>query len=300
MRNPRMVEKSTTERPKRAGGPGTISIKGFILAAVVTVALCLGPVAGAHAAAPATASPTAGTPGEAKAILMRMADFMAKTQSFSVDMRSSYDSYEKSGQKIEFNQMRKITMVRPDRLRVEVEESNGDKNLVVFDGKQISVSSPNKNVYAQTPKTGTIDDAIVYFVRDLGMKLPLAVLLVTTAPKELEQRTRKLDYVEMTSIFGVPAHHLAGRTDSVDYQVWVADGDKPLPLRVVLTYREEKGQPQFQAQFSNWNLAPEAPASMFAFTPPPGAQQIAFLAQLPRVAPQTGKHGKSTKSGGKK
>jgi hypothetical protein len=300
MRNPPMVKQRTSEREKRASAPGRMSIKGLLVAAVVTVACCLGSVAGANAAAPATAKPAGVTSGEAKAILMRMAEFMAKAQSFSVDMRSSYDVYEKSGEKIEFNQMRKITMVRPDRLRVEVEESNGDKNLVVYDGKQISVSSPNKNVYAQTPKPGTIDDAVVYFVRDLGMKLPLAVLLVTSAPKELEQRTQKLDYVESTSIFGAPAHHLAGRTDSVDYQIWVADGDKPLPLRVVLTYRKEKGEPQFQAQFSNWNLTPEAPASLFAFTPPPGAQQISFLAQLPRVAPGTGKHGKSTKSGGQK
>jgi hypothetical protein len=300
MRNPLVVKRSRSERQKGSGAPVTVSMKGLLVAAVVTMAFCLGSVAGAHADATATGKATVAKSGEAKAILMRMADYMAKAQSFSVDLRSSYDVYEKSGEKIQFNQIRKITMVRPDRLRVEVEDSNGDKNLVIYDGKDISMSSPNKNVYAQTPKPGTIDDAVVYFVRDLGMKLPLAVLLLTTAPNELEQRTQKLDYVELTNIFGTPAHHLVGRTDSVDYQVWVTDGDKPLPLRVVLTYRKEKGQPQFQAQFSDWNLKPETPASMFVFTPPPGAQKINFLAQLPRAARSTGKHGKSTKSGGQK
>jgi hypothetical protein len=272
-------------------------VKRLTLVLVAAAAFCIGAVANARAQTPAAVSP-----GQAKAILMRMAEFVAKTQSFSVDVRDDYDVYQKSGQKIEFGETRKITVVRPDRLRVEVEESNGDKRVVMFDGKELTMSSPSRNVYAQTPKPGSIDNAVGYFVRDLGMKLPFSVLLQTTAPKELDQRTQTLDYVEKTSIFGAPAHHLAGRTESVDYQLWITDGDRPLPLRLVLTYRNEKGQPQFRAQFSDWNLAPEAPASLFTFVPTPGMQKIAFLAQLPRrAAPQAVKPVKgsrSTKSGG--
>ena len=267
-------------------------MKRSTLAVVAAAVFCIGAAANVFAQTPAAAPP-----GEAKAILMRMAEFMAKTRSFSVEVRDSYDVYQKSGQKIEFGEIRKITVVRPDRLRVEVEESDGDKSVVLFDGKDLTMSSPNQNVYAQTPKSGTLDDAIVYFVRDLGMRLPFAPLLLTTVPSELNQRTQTLDYVEKTGIFGAPAHHLAGRTESVDYQVWIADGDRPLPLRLVLTYRTEKGQPQFRAQFSGWNLAPEAPASLFAFVPPPGAQKISFLAQLPQsAAPPAVKPVKSDKS----
>ena len=226
---------------------------------------------------------------------------MAKTQSVSVDVLDSYDVYQQSGQKIEFSETRRITMVRPDRFRVEVEESDGEKSVVLFDGKELTMSSPSQNVYAKTPKPGSIDDAVVYFVRDLEMKLPLSFLMQTTAPKELDRRTQTLDYVEKTSIFGAPAHHLAGRTESVDYQLWIEDGDRPLPQRLVLTYRNEKAQPQFRAQFSNWNLAPEASSSLFEFMPPPGAQQIAFLAQLPRVSAQPAvKPNKSKKSGDQK
>ena len=267
-------------------------LKTLSLPVAMAAAFCIGAVADARAQTSASAPP-----GEAKAILMRMAEFMAKTRSFSVDVRDSYDVYQRSGQKIEFGETRKITVVRPDHLRVEIEESNGDKSVVLYDGKDLTMASPSHNVYAQTSKPGSIDDAVVYFVRDLGMKLPFAVLLLTTAPNELDQRTKTLDYVEKTGILGAPAHHLAGRTESVDYQVWIADGDRPLPLRLVLTYRKQKGQPQFRAQFSAWDLAPEVPASLFAFVPPPGAQQISFLAQRPRSAkPPTEKPVKSNKS----
>jgi hypothetical protein len=310
MMNPLPEDKARSKRDRSDSNSVRKTVTGLMLATVVTAALSFGAVVNAHADSPSDAAPTTAapakvkppivTPAEARAILMRMSEFIAKTQSFSVNVRSSYDVYEKSGEKIEFDQIRKITLVRPERLRVEVEESNADKHLVIYDGKEITMASLGQNVFAQSQKPGTIDDAVVYFVRDLGMKLPMAVLLLSDAPKELDQRTQKIAYVEKTSIFGVPAHHLAGRTDSVDYQIWVEDGDKPLPLRVVLTYRAEKGQPQFRAQFSDWNLAPETPAGMFAFTPPAGAHKIAFLAELPRVATAAAKRAKSKKTGGKK
>ena len=68
-------------------------------------------------------------------------------------------------------------------------------------------------------------------------------------------------------------HHLAARTDTVDFQVWVADGDKPLPQRVVITYKKAKGEPQFWAQFSDWNLAPAMRIRHSAAKPPDGAQK---------------------------
>jgi hypothetical protein len=68
----------------------------------------------------------------------------------------------------------------------------------------------------------------------------------------------------------------------VDFQVWVADGEQPLPQRVVITYRKSPGQPQFRAQFSDWNLAPAIGESTFAAAVPAGAQKVAFAAQLAR------------------
>jgi len=54
-----------------------------------------------------------------------MAEFLAGTQSFSVSVRGDYDAVQTSGQKIEFGEIRTVTLSRPDRLRVEGQRSDG-------------------------------------------------------------------------------------------------------------------------------------------------------------------------------
>jgi hypothetical protein len=257
-----------------------------------------GAITRAPPAAQITARQATTEPTKAKDILKRMAEFLAKTPQFSVNLADSFDIIQESGQKIEFGESRKITLSRPNGLRVELEESNGEKHTVLYDGKDITVFNPSQNVYAQTAKPGGIDAAVMYFLKDLHMRLPLAALLLSRFPAEMESRTQTIDYVEKTVIDGTSTHHLAGRTETVDYQVWIAEGAQPLPLRIVLNYKTAEGQPEFRAQFSDWNLAPKVQDSQFAFTPPDGARKIAFLAQVSSIAPAGSESPKQT--GGQK
>lgn len=259
-----------------------------ILCAALLMVAASGPAL-AQQAAPAKSAAAkkapAETPAQAQAreILMRMAAYLGGAEKFSVSLRAGYDAVQKSGQKIEFNENRRITLARPDKLRVESERSDGAKTLVVFNGKEITQVDAASNAYATTQQPGNIDASIAHFVSDLGMRLPLAVMLLTRMPAEFEARVKAIDYVEKAIFLGKPTHHVAARTDTVDFQVWVADGDQPVPLRVVITYKRAPGQPQFWAQFSDWNMAPAVSSETFAAQIPAGAQKIAFAAQLARA-----------------
>ena len=231
-------------------------------------------------------SPTA-SPSEPEAmpILKKMSEYLAQARRFSVVVRDGYDVVQESGQKIEFGEVRKFTLSRPDNLRIEFERSNGEKGLVLFDGKEITVYQANENIYASTAKPGTLDDAIKYAVGDLKIRFPLAMMLLSTFPSELDSRVVSADYVEKTTITDVPCDHLAARTaQGVDFQVWVAQGDQPVPRRIVITYLGETGQPQFWADLADWNLAPDVSDALFAFTPPNGAERIQFLAEVRNLA----------------
>jgi hypothetical protein len=248
-------------------------------------------------AGPADAQTPGASPPDARALLIKMADFLGKTQKLSVTVRASYDTVQASGQKVEWNEIRRLTLSRPDHLRMEAEKSNGVRTLVIFDGKEISAFDEAGRAYAQTPQRGGVDETLVYFVRDLGMRLPLAALFQSRSATALQSRVQSVEYVEKTGILGAPAHHLVGRTDTVNFQVWVSDGDQPLPQRIVLTYFGAPGQPEFRAQFTAWNLAPETPDSLFTFAPPANTTKIPFVAALSQYAPV--RTGVPTKKGGK-
>ena len=244
---------------------------------------------------PSDAQTPGQSPSDARALLLRMADLIGKTPRLSVTVHSAYDTVQASGQKVEWNEIRTLTLSRPDRLRMEAEKSSGARTLVVFDGKEISAFDESSRAYARAAQPGGVDDTLVYFVRDLGMRLPLAALFLSRAAIELDGRARSVEYVEKTGILGSPAHHLIGRTDSVNFQVWISDGERPLPQRIVLTYPAARGQPEFRAQFSAWNLTARPADSLFTFTPPANTSKIPFATALAQAAPRPG--GASAKKG---
>jgi hypothetical protein len=260
----------------------------FLLSIALTVALAVT----LHAAAIA-AEPKQGE-AEAMAVLKRMTEFLAQAKRFSVTADIGFDVLQDSGERIEFGETRRITLRRPDRLRIDEIKRNGSTRQFFYDGRDISVFHAQKKVYASTARPGSVDDAIAYFVNDLGMRLPLSEMLSSKIAKSLPEKVRSAAYVERSSIAAVACDHVIFYGDTAVMQLWVAQGDKPLPQRVVITYIRDGGQPQFRAQFSNWDLAPAARDRFFTFTPPAGARKIAFSPreQIQSGAPVSSQEGK--------
>lgn len=204
---------------------------------------------------------------------------LAALPGFEVTFTGSYDSVQPSGEKIEFNEIRRIALSRPGMLRIEQVESDGGVTDILFDGSLIRVYDATTGSFAEAPQPGTIDDAIVYLVRDLGIRLPLAMMLTTRLGDELDGRINSVSYVEYTDILGRPAHHLAARGAGVDMQIWISDDEQRLPLRIVLTYPAEPGQPQVRTLFVDWKPG-APPPDRFRWSPPAGARSIPFQSQF--------------------
>jgi hypothetical protein len=246
----------------------------FILVFILSLA---GTLAGAQTPRPATSE----RDERAMSILKHMADFLSQTQRFSVVVDLGFDVVQESGQKIEFGETRRIVVRRPDHARIDITKRDGGTSGFIFDGQEIAVFNTREHVYATAAKPGTLDEAIDYFMNTLDMRFPLADLLSSKLAEALRARVRAAYYVEQANIAGVPCDHLALRGEWADLQLWIAQGDRPLPHRLVFTYKNAEGQPQFWAQFSDWNLSPDIPDSLFVFTPPEGAAKIAFAARKP-------------------
>jgi hypothetical protein len=69
----------------------------------------------------------------------------------------------------------------------------------------------------------------------------------------------------------------AFRQPGIDWQIWIATGDKPLPLKVVIVASTDPAHPQFEADLT-WDTAATFAADTFAFVPPESAKLITIRA----------------------
>ena len=211
-----------------------------------------------------------------------MAQKIADAKAFTVTMHMGYDVVQKSGQKLEFQELRKVVLSRPNYIRVDAKQSDGDEGGLIYDGETITQFSKTAKVYGQVPLKGSVDDMVRFAVARLDVRIPLARMLVTTFPQEIKKLTTEIFYVERDVLGQVPTDHIAGRTEDVDYQVWI--GEDKLPRRIVLTYKNLPGQPQFWANFTDWNLSPKVSKEMFTFKPPRDWEKIPVLMPAPAKA----------------
>jgi len=212
---------------------------------------------------------------EALAVLKRMSDFLTKQESFRIQAHSGYDVVQSVGIKLEFGGDRTITVHRPDRLLIEIRERTGESSTVRFDGRAISVFFPAENAYVSIEKPGSLEQAIAYLAEDFGVPMPMSDFL------EPDFYAAVVDQVELgvvvddeSRIAGHLCTHLAFQTNTLVFQLWVQNGDVPLPRRIVITHQEEDQSPQFWAQIQDWELGVETSDELFEFTPPKGAERL--------------------------
>lgn len=226
------------------------------------------------------------------AMLQNMANTIADAKHFSVTVSSSYDAPQANGQLVEFGVVRTIQLNRPNYMRVDLQRSDGDKRILVFDGKHIVYHNVEENVYTKTENPGDIDEVLKHLVGTLKIPLPLARMFRTNFRKELERIAMEINYVEKNVLTDEPTDHLAIRSNDVDFQIWITQGSNPLPRRLVITYKNFEGAPQYRANFSDWDLSVNAAKGPFTFSPPKNAEEVPLLvrdlAELSSSSPKGG------------
>jgi hypothetical protein len=75
-------------------------------------------------------------------------------------------------------------------------------------------------------------------------------------------------------IDGVECEHLAFRSKSADWQIWIQLGDRPLPRKYVVTSRAMAAAPQYTVVLKDWKTDVQPSADAFVFTLPLGSQQL--------------------------
>ena len=223
---------------------------------------------------PAAAAPEANP--DALQILKKMTDYLGGLENFSMHTENSFEDVLDSGQKIQFDFSSSIVISRPDKLFVERTDGEVDQ-FFIYDGEMLSMYESGHDIYAAVTAPNNLDDTLAFARDTLDLVPPAGDMVFTNAYELLTASVTSGFVVGKAIIGGVRCTQLAFTTPVVDWQVWVADGDKPLPVKYVLTTRDDPAQPQFITLISNWNTDPMIPAGLFEFEVPSTAALTEFV-----------------------
>ena len=208
----------------------------------------------------------------ARSQLKAMSDYMAAQKAFSFDYDASLEVVTKENQKLGLASSGTMTVNRPDKIRAT--RMGGFANVeFVFDGKTVTMLGKNANTYAQAPAPGTIDQLVDVLRDKYHRPIPGADLLMSNVYDQLMPEVTDAKDLGSGVIAGVECDHLAFRTKDVDWQIWVAQGDRPYPCRYEITSTQVSRAPAYSLDLRSFKTDPVAPAT-FAFQAPSSARKL--------------------------
>jgi hypothetical protein len=224
---------------------------------------------------------------EALAELKRATDFLAALPRFHVKATVAYDVIQEDGRRLQFEKYGEVYLQRPDRLFAEIYLDDGRHRQIWYDGKSLGFAERSRNLHTKVKAPATIDGMLDMLEGLFKDPMPMADLLYSDLGP-LEKRAIEADIVGDSMVDGRECLHLAFRGETVDWQTWIEQGAKPFIRKLVVSYREQPGTPQYVAHFDLWEEPERLSDGLFTFTAPEGSEWVNVLVPKPRTRMEGG------------
>lgn len=241
-----------------------------ILAGILVFALSLAVEAGEEAAENSVEP-------EATAILETAVKHFSGADRFRLVAEIAYDVVQDNGQALEFGAIRTMLVQKPGLARIEEARRDGTRSELVMDGERIWYHTPGERAYGTARQPGDIEVSLDFVALEMGIAQPLADLLTTDPLSHFTEGLNSAVVVGPSTIDGVDCTQLAYRNDVADFQVWLSNEANAGLKRLVISYRDAPGQPQFRATVIEFDADPDIGPESFRFSPPDGAEKLRFI-----------------------
>ena len=252
--------------------PRVFAATVIFIAAVCGVSYAQSPAA-PPAGAPAMSAAPAIEPGVLDE-LNKMGAYLRTQSMFTLQVDGTIDEVLLNGQKIQFGGKLLYKYRKPNGLFLS-QESDRQQRQFFFNGKTFTLYSPRMGFYASTPAPPTVKELISDLDTKYGIELPISDLFLWGTNAANVAAIKSGIDVGPARIGGVACEHFAFRQEGVDWQVWIQQGDKPLPRKLVITTTDDDAKPQYAAMLA-WDTSTKVPESVFSFTPPKDVHRITF------------------------
>ena len=228
-------------------------------------------------AVPAGTSVPSATAVDAASIqaLRDMGAFLQTLKRFHVSTEATGERVLADGQKLQHVATAELDVDRPNKLRAVIRNA-ASRREIIYDGKTIAFYTPAQKYYSTVEFSEPIGGLIDKLEQRYGVQLPLQDLFLFGTPMAQLDKIESAMNAGQDFVGGELCDHYAFRQGTIDWQIWIGTGGKPLPRKIVITNRADEARPQ-SISVIDWNLKPTFKDSIFKFTPPPGSKKIEIV-----------------------
>ena len=203
-----------------------------------------------------------------------MSDTLAKARTLSFEAESLYDQVEISGVKIKRAVSQEIVLRRPDSLYFRSVRDDGKVREGRYDGEALTIVPDGGGAYARIDVPGSVDAMLDLIQAEYRVNIPVADLLYADLYGRVKDHLLSGVYLGERTIGGEVLDHLSFETTGADWQLWLERGDRPLPRRLIVTFVNAPGEPEYLTVIKEWQLDQEVDEGLFRFDVPADWRQI--------------------------
>ncbi len=212
-----------------------------------------------------------------------MSSFLASLDAFAVHIEVNFDDVLRDGTKVQYAGAGDITLRRPDGLYIDYADDLSSKE-VWYDGQSFTMYDRLHGIYTVIPTESRLEDAINHIESEFGVVLPIATLFRENPASRIGELSLRERYLGIHDVDGIPSHHILFQGERADWQMWIEAGTRPIPRKMVITYREEPSSPQNTIMLTDWNVDDTAEGDPFTANVPADAVRATAL-ELTRREP---------------
>ena len=208
--------------------------------------------------------------------LKQMSETLAAAKAFAYRSNNFMEvQAEATGQFLTFFVDTEVALQRPNKLRINV---SGDvpSFQFYFDGTKVSAFDPQKNVHSVSGPIATIDEMLDFVTTKAHINFPSADFMYSDPYAVMTKNLTHAIVVGPSMVNGVPCEHFAYMEPALNWEIWIENGKRALPLRMAMTYKQIPNFPRFMIEYKDWNLNPKLKGDLFVFKAPANSRQIEF------------------------
>jgi len=207
--------------------------------------------------------------------LKKMSTFLTSLDSFRVVSEGSLDVITVEDQKVQLDMVTTYQVTKPG---IRIDWVSDQKNRqFYYDGKQFTLVAPTLGYYATVDAPATNREFLAALYDRTGVQLPLEDLFRwadADHQADLEALTSAFS-VGTATLDGTVTDHWAFRSDDYDWEIWMEQGDRPIPRKIVIIDRTDPTLPGFTARLT-WQLNPKLDPAVFTYVPTGKEVAISF------------------------